>query len=353
MSLLAAVYRQPERLRALGPEDWNRLLEEAWGANLSARLSYLVEDNGLQEEIPAIAWERLLSTRFYPELVAADQRFELRKVQKALAGVDCDLVLLKGAGYLKRGLDLSRGRLMADLDIMVPRDRLAEVERTLVAQGWESVKLDPYDQRYYRDWMHELPPMRHPDRGFELDIHHAILPLTGRLRPDSDLLWQASEPLSEPGLRTLAPVDMLLHCTAHLFQDEIGGRLKDLLDIHGLVTEFGREDGFWQQLPGRAGQLQLGRPLLYALDSCRNLLGSEIPGDVMVEIEQRFAPSPGTRKLMRSLVVRAVPGPPARPPGAGLAAWLLYVRSHWLRMPPGQLALHLMRKALRGKEKTS
>ena len=32
---------------------------------------------------------------------------------------------------------------------------------------------------------------------------------------------------------------------------------------------------------------------------------------------------------------------------AGLARWLLYVRSHWLRMPPLLLARHLLRKSLR------
>jgi len=30
-----------------------------------------------------------------------------------------------------------------------------------------------------------------------------------------------------------------------------------------------------------------------------------------------------------------------------MAVWLLFVRSHWLRMPPGLLAAHLLRKAFR------
>jgi hypothetical protein len=32
---------------------------------------------------------------------------------------------------------------------------------------------------------------------------------------------------------------------------------------------------------------------------------------------------------------------------AAFSAWLLYLRSHWLRMPPAQLAGHLSRKGLR------
>jgi hypothetical protein len=39
--------------------------------------------------------------------------------------------------------------------------------------------------------------------------------------------------------------------------------------------------------------------------------------------------------------------PAEQPPrlGPSLARWLLYVRSHWLRMPPWLLAGHLFRKA--------
>jgi hypothetical protein len=50
---------------------------------------------------------------------------------------------------------------------------------------------------------------------------------------------------------------------------------------------------------------------------------------------------------MDSLVPRVLePRYPDRLP-ARVAAWLLFVRSHWLRMPPGLLAVHLLRKALR------
>lgn len=32
--------------------------------------------------------------------------------------------------------------------------------------------------------------------------------------------------------------------------------------------------------------------------------------------------------------------------GVGASRWLLYVRSHWMRMPPHLLAQHLPRKAV-------
>ncbi|WP_164045505.1 nucleotidyltransferase family protein, partial [Serratia marcescens] len=67
---------------------------------------------------------------------------------------------------------------IGDLDILVPRDRLDEVEAALLAAGWEWVKPDPYDDAYYRRWMHELPPLIHRERDRMIDVHHTILPLT-------------------------------------------------------------------------------------------------------------------------------------------------------------------------------
>ena len=40
--------------------------------------------------------------------------------------------------------------------------------------------LTPYDDAYYRDHMHELPPLIHKERDRMIDVHHTILPLTAR-----------------------------------------------------------------------------------------------------------------------------------------------------------------------------
>ena len=100
----------------------------------------------------------------------------------------------------------SRGRLLSDVDLLVPRERLDSFEQTLLGHGWESVKLEEYDQRYYRTWMHELPPLSHPERGLEVDIHHTISPLTSRLSPDPARLIADSIPLADSRLRILQPV---------------------------------------------------------------------------------------------------------------------------------------------------
>ncbi|HXH83307.1 MAG TPA: hypothetical protein VNN07_10295, partial [Candidatus Tectomicrobia bacterium] len=58
-------------------------------------------------------------------------------------------------------------------------------------------------------------------------------------------------------------------------------------------------------------------------------------------------PSRAVQAAMDRLVAAAVRADAAGVSRQAWAPWLLYVRSHWLRMPPWLLAPHLARKAAR------
>lgn len=349
-SLFLEVWREPARVAGLTVPDWNLLLREARALGLEARLSFRLSDAGVVAACPAAVWDELCAQRYQPAFVQARARFEVRKVVKALAAVDTPVLLLKGAGYLLAGLAVARGRNFSDLDVLVPAARLAAAEAALLAAGWQTLKADDYDQTYYRRWMHELPPLYHPQRGLVIDLHHAILPRTNRCAFDPAALWTDSLALARAPLRVLAPVDMVLHSAVHLFVDgEVAGGLNNLLDLDGLLTDFGRVGGFYDRLIARARGLGLGRPLYYALRACQDLLGTSVPAEGLAAAHA-FAPGPATDWLMGRLVCAVLtPRYPHRRPAA-VATWLLYLRSHWLRMPPGLLAAHLGRKLLRRAE---
>jgi hypothetical protein len=61
-----------------------------------------------------------------------------------------------------------------------------------------------------------------------------------------------------------------------------------------------------------------------------------------------IAPPALSRAVMDRVVPPTLIPPAARPtPSRQAAALFLYIRSHWLRMPPLLLAAHLARKSLR------
>ncbi len=344
--LLAALSR-PETLAGLDLAGWDTLLRQARRTRLVARIDALARRAGVFDAFPARVRANLAGAR----MVAADHRrmlrWEMNRIARALAGIDAPVVLLKGAAYVAAALPLAEGRLVSDVDILLPRARIDAVEAALRRHGWEPAKRHPYDQRYYRRWMHELPPLRHRERKTVVDAHHAILPPTSRLKPDPEALLAAARPLAGSPFRVLAPADMALHAAAHLFHDgEIAFALRDLADIDAMLRDFGRDDAFWKALTARAERLDLGRPLYYALRFCRKLLATPVPAET-VAAAAAFAPPAPVRALMDRLTPLALlpekPGAETR--AAAAARFALYVRAHWLRMPPPLLAAHLSRKA--------
>ncbi|MDB5932875.1 MAG: hypothetical protein JWQ01_219 [Massilia sp.] len=345
LPLAVRAFRDPQQLSAFSLAEWDLLLRQVAMANLTAALYYLAEQHAQLDLLPARAREHLEWAHVQGERHRQGVRFEVRQIRRALAELDVPLVLLKGAAYTMAGLPPAPGRLYSDIDILVPKERLPEVEAALMMHGWAANHHDAYDQRYYREWMHELPPMQHVMRQSLIDVHHAILPETSTARPDPALLRAASVALAgDDGLRVLAPLDMVLHSAVHLFYDgEFDHGLRDLVDIHRLLQQFGEEPGFWSALPQRAAQLQLARPLFYALRYAHRLLGADVPAAALAA---GHPPAP-LLALMDALFGRALL--PAHASCAdrytGGALFLLYIRANWLRMPPLLLVRHLFHKA--------
>jgi hypothetical protein len=347
-STLLAAFREPQQLGSLTIEQWNLLLKSARRTELLSRLACRVGAG--TAAYPARIRDYVASGHVSAVETARAVRWEIEQIHRALVPLSARVILLKGAAYYALELPISRGRFINDIDILVPRDELQRAEQQLRAHGWQPMKSDDYDDFYYRQWMHELPPLKHVDRQSVIDVHHTILPPTGRLHPNPKLLIEAVRPTADGRFFVLAPEDMVLHAAAHMFQDgELAGALRDLVDLDGLLRHFGEtETGFWDRLVPRAEQLQLARPLYYVLRFCERLLGTPVPEAVTQHVGQARPPG-AVRRLMDFLVVRALVPPEFDGSTADreLARLLLYIRSHWLRMPPVLLLRHLLQKTYR------
>lgn len=347
---VSAVLREPDLVRHYGPADWELLLRQARRSNTLGRVWAALRAARLESAVPERVLPHLLSLERLSARHGVAVRWEARCLERALAPLEVPVVFLKGAAYLLAGLPAAQGRLFGDIDIMVPKEHLERAEGALLAAGWFNTHLDPYDQRYYREWMHELPPMRHITRQTTVDVHHTILPPTAGRRLEAAKLIASAVPLAgHRNAFVLAPADMVLHSATHLFYEgEFANGLRDLTDLDALLRHLGAEPAFWDRLGERAGELDLERPLYYALRYVVRGLRTPVPRGFLDRVEP-LGPGPAGRTLMDALFARAL-----RPQHAScddalgpLARWLLYVRAHRLRMPLRLLLPHLARKALR------
>ena len=344
--LLTPVLRAPERLAAYDLAQWNALLRQARAALLLPRLALLADEAGVTASLPAPAAAHLRAARTLARKQAQSVRWEVKCIRQALQDLPVPLILLKGAAYLLAGLRAGRGRLFADVDILLPKSLLGQAENDLMLDGWTMSHHNAYDQRYYRRWMHELPPLKHVLRESVLDVHHAILPETSRLRFSAEPLFDAARPLPGwEGVRVLAPADMVLHSAVHLFSGEFEHGLRDLADLDSLLREFASLQ-FWLDLTARADALGLGRPLYYAVTHLGSCFATPVPREV-VEHVGRHRPSPAVDALMRAMHARLFrPGPPGRPrAGKTLARQGIFVHAHWLKMPLALLLYHSIYKS--------
>lgn len=321
--LLADALRAPISVRALDADGWTALLAIARAEQMIGTLAWRLDGVTVPPNVARI----LADARASAEQGRIIALWEAEAARRALAPLGVRVVLLKGTAFVAADLRAGQGRSIGDLDILVPRDTLDAVEAALLGAGWEWVKPDPYDDAYYRQWMHELPPLIHRDRDRMIDVHHTILPLTARITPDATALLADAVEVA-PGLWALSPADMLVHAAAHLFADgDLAGGMRNLWDVHCLVDQFSI-DG----LTARAAH----HGLSYEVDRALRLAAALYGGGAKL--------GPADHAYLRRITARDGWGRATRP----FTRQAFYIRSHWLRMPPAMLARHLWTKWRKG-----
>ncbi|HET9510665.1 MAG TPA: nucleotidyltransferase family protein [Sphingomonas sp.] len=361
--LLVRALRDPAGTTALDGDGWTRLIALARAEQLAGTLAQRVR--GLPK--PPAAQRLLAAASASAEQGRVQALWEAEMARRALAPLGLPVVLLKGTAYVAVGLTAGQGRSIGDLDILVPRDRIGDVETALLASGWEWVKPDPYDDAYYRQWMHELPPLIHRERDRMIDVHHTVLPLTARITPDAGAML-ADAVMVRDGMAVLSGDDMICHSAAHLFADgDLAGGLRNLWDLHCLFAEVATP-ALWDRARMHGLEAAVARALrlagaLYGVDAssppCPLPSSPRRRGPILADLTERAA-HPATidprlrgddvrlglsdRLYARRLLARDGWGRATRP-GTRFA---FFVRSHWLRMPPAMLARHLVTKWRKG-----
>lgn len=327
---------------------WELLIRQSRRANLISRVALFLREAGMLDGVPTQPRQHFLNALCIAKANARATNWEVRELYRILRGQNIDFILLKGSAYIWSENSASKGRLFSDVDIMVRESSLEDAERLLVHSGWMGSTLNGYDQRYYRQWMHEIPPLQHLKRQTTLDLHHSIIPPVSHPDFPAEKLWQQATPAEDmPGLFMLSHTDMILHSATHLFHEgEFDQGLRDLSDLDLMIREYVLDGTLWEALLLRAAELGLALPLYYALNYTQRVLGTPVPEQIL----QKAARQRGQRHLPDGVLdllflTAFVPDhETCRVRGGKVARFLLFIRSHWIKMPWHLLLPHLVRK---------
>ncbi len=349
MIKLVDVLVKPEKLLELSPAALSDIVSEARYFNMLAQLKYLCESRGYWSLLPKKFQSHLSSATLFYENQRRKLEIEAEEITKVLTPLKVEWMYLKGGAYHLNNMTGFSGRMMSDIDILVEETAINRVEAAFKSNGWVSAKISNYDEKFYRSWSQEIPPLRHLYRQVELDVHFNILPKTLKETVDGRLLFdQAVSIDSRPSQKVLKPHAMLIHSAIHLFyESEYHKGLRDLYDIWILIENYSSHETFWDDLIELQKKIGNEESVYLALRYSQIVYDASIPPTVL-EYYERFKPNKFYLLTLDFcfLNIFTCVYPPHRKFGHGVSESILYLRGHLKRMPLRLLIPHLTKKSL-------
>lgn len=345
MSLLIQILSEPQRLRKLDKSQWQMLLAQANVCQLVGRLNYLMDLHGYTK--PSYVKWHLESAYKIAEKQRKQAIVEFLEVPAALKAMSAQLIFLKGAAYIAKKLPCSYGRTFSDIDVLVKEEDLKKIEKILKFSNWLKSEVDDYDEKYYRTWMHEIPPLYHVTRGSVLDVHHNILPSTNKHTPNIRSFSFTQVEVENVGvINTLDDIDLCIHMAVHLFtESEFHNGLRDISDFDMLLRHFQQtRPNFLVALIERATFLGLYDYTRMAIRYAHMVFSTPLNGIKLDDLKDKsnllthfqdfsfiniFKPNHGSCRDWKMAVAESC----------------LYWRGHLIRMPLRLLIPHLAKKS--------
>ena len=333
----------PESALAFTGKQWQQLVLILRNQQLLAGYSSAFKQAGIFEKIPAQTQRHFLNADVLAQNHKQQVLFEAVQLQRDLAGKQQYLIFLKGAGYTLSGAQVGDTRIYNDIDILADKGSIDAIEKRLCLTGWLSEELTEHDEKYYRKWAHEIPPLRHGKRGTIVDVHHNIVPIISGRHLDA-AKFASNSVTTDDGMQILSFSAMTLHSLIHLFfNEEVKKGYRDIIDIHTLMTT-NNNKVFWMDLISLAKETNFGLELFLACRYTQQILQTEIPDFVQDAISQ-FCP--WNIAFLDFMYINALKPnhPVCRSRLFALAEFLVLIRGHFQKMPLHILTYHLLSKA--------
>lgn len=333
---------------ALSTEQQQQIIAILRFEGLLARLAHFLSEDQIDSCAPHIK-RHLLSAKLQADRLAHFCRNEAEIIHKALAKKGIKGTFLKGAAYALMGTDLLKGRQFTDIDLLVSKPELEPAELTLMSFGWLQKVMDNYDEKYYREWAHEIPPMIHRKRDTVIDLHHNLVPPISGRAPDVEIFTQNA--LSVASGQVLRPAALVLHSMIHLFtNEEFHNAYRDLNDIHLMLTHFSNE-AFWSDITSLALDANFEDELYLGLIQSTHYFATDIPEQTLQTVQA--AAQKNRSRLTQRLITKAYqlavsPKHPSQTDWRhNVCLAFCFVRGHLVKMPLKVLTKHMTFKTYR------
>ncbi|MDP5459384.1 nucleotidyltransferase family protein [Alishewanella sp. SMS8] len=346
--LLCQLFVAPESALQLNAQQWVNVILVLRHQQLLARYSYRFKSAKIFLNLSEYAQHHLRNAEILADKQYRQIDSEAEELIDLLEPLNVTPVFLKGAAYaLQPQLKPGLGRTFSDIDLLVPKQNIMAIEQRLALFGYLGEPISAYDEHYYRNWTHEIPPVRHHARGTVLDIHHNLVPLVSGRAPNI-AAFERHVITTDQGYAVLDLPAITLHSLIHLFFNEtFKNAFRDLTDLHLLFSDFSEED--WTEILKLSAETGFQFELMLAVRYCQQLLQTTVPCWVCQQLENGQPAAWRMRLLDFIFGYTLLPKHPlTTSKKQKLAVFFAFVRGHFLKMPLHILLGHLTMKSFFG-----
>lgn len=294
---------------------WERLVAAASRFGLTPAMHWRLGERGLAHGLPEEVGTYFASAAWLARDRNRRELDQLARVARLLNRCGVRPILLKGAASLVAGTyPETAGRLLSDLDLLVPPGGTEPCVAALAAEGYQARQGAVRDFHQRRALHHHYPRLFHPREPAGVELHEELTrkppvlltsaEVQGDARPRA---WRGAE------IALPSPRHRLLHCALHGLRDYQAGR-----------------------------PIALRQLFEYALLASSSATGTAVPGAAQARVLRRFsafaqlllgftdphAPAPGVAdRLLVSLHLLRL----TELPWLGALAAARPLPGHWLR----------------------
>jgi hypothetical protein len=262
--------------------DWNYLTAAASAHGIAPLIYHNLQRSGATSLLAQRAMETLRSS-YYGN--AARNSFlygELHNVLKAFRDKQIEVVLLKGAALAETVYPNRALRAMSDIDLLVRKEKLTEVETRLLDVGYilqDRVQGKEYQREHHYHWVFSKRS------GIDVEIHWHIKRPTGAFEIDTDELWKSAQAIKVAGVEAaiLSPEVLLLYLCQHFWKHNLNGGIRPLIDIAQATGFYARKIS-WKEVARLSARWRMNPCAFLGFSLAGGLLGAPIPESFLKEI---------------------------------------------------------------------
>jgi hypothetical protein len=260
--------------------NWNLILKKAVYHQVFPFLyEYLMEN---KVNLPSNALEDMKRSYIASCFRSWHLHHELREISRVCSSRNIETMLMKGAA-LSFTLYSSPLRLRGDIDLLVKKEQISDIHKSLLQMGYHI----PETSRYLFEYSYAFGYMNNCSHT-RLDVHWDLFPTPSAYRIDIQKIWQHSKEigLSKNEAHAMSNEDQFLFLSVRPFEDLLSEghiRLINLLDVL-MITKRQREAINWEQVIQSSRKYQLSLPICITWLYTAKLLGIDLPSNVLEEI---------------------------------------------------------------------